>query len=158
MAPSGIRKYFEAPGRPGERMTVDDYYGYIFDNNVPGLPEKAAKEGLTPLEYMRKFGAVEVANDLYRQDERPLTETELEGAVQMRTGCCASRSPWKRRFHSLARPAPSASSWKTGKRLPAGSRHHASWSSIHRRLRFRLARTRNSGLYRVPRLCEINQF
>jgi len=82
----GIRKYFEAPGRPGERMTVDDYYGYVFDNNVPGLPDKAAKEGLTPLEYMRKFGAVEVANDIYRQDERPLTDEELNGAVPDENG------------------------------------------------------------------------
>ena len=77
----GIRKYFEAPGRPGEKVTVDDYYGWIFDNQVPGLPEKAEKLGLTPLEYMRKYGAVEIANGLYRQDERPLTEAELDGAV-----------------------------------------------------------------------------
>jgi anaerobic selenocysteine-containing dehydrogenase len=76
----GIRKYYEAPGRPGEKVTVDDYYGWIFDNQVPGLPEKAEKLGLTPLEYMRKYGAVEIANGLYRQDERPLTEAELEGA------------------------------------------------------------------------------
>ncbi len=77
----GIRQYFEAPGRPGDKMTVDDYYGYVFDNNVPGLPEKAEAEGLTPLEYMRKYGAVEIVNGLYRQDERPLTPAELEGAV-----------------------------------------------------------------------------
>jgi len=76
----GIRKYYEAPGRPGEKVTVDDYYGWIFDNQVPGLPEKAEKLGLTPLEYMRKYGAVEIANGLYRQDERPLTDAELEGA------------------------------------------------------------------------------
>lgn len=77
----GIRKYFEAPGRPGEKVTVDDYYGWIFDNQIPGLPEKAEKLGLTPLEYMRKYGAVEIATDLYRQDERPLTDAELDGAV-----------------------------------------------------------------------------
>ncbi|MFM7144749.1 MAG: molybdopterin dinucleotide binding domain-containing protein, partial [Actinomycetales bacterium] len=76
----GIRQFFEAPGRPGERMTVDDYYGYVFDNNVPGLPDKAANEGLTPMEYMRKYGAVEIANGLYRQDERRLTEAERAGA------------------------------------------------------------------------------
>jgi anaerobic selenocysteine-containing dehydrogenase len=76
----GIRQYYEAPGRPGEKVTVDDYYGWIFDNQVPGLPEKAEKLGLTSLEYMRKYGAVEIANGLYRQDERPLTEAELEGA------------------------------------------------------------------------------
>ena len=77
----GIRQYFEAPGRPGEKITIDDYYGYVFDNNVPGLPEKAEREGLTPLEYMRKYGAVEIVNGLYRQDERPLTDAERDGAV-----------------------------------------------------------------------------
>jgi anaerobic selenocysteine-containing dehydrogenase len=76
----GIRKYFETPGEPGKKVTVDEYYGWIFDNQVPGLPDKAGKEGLTPLEYMRKYGAVEVVNNLYRQDERPLTPAEREGA------------------------------------------------------------------------------
>ena len=76
----GIRQYFETPGKPGSKVTVDEYFGYIFDNNVPGLPEKAAKEGLSPLEYMRKYGAVEIVNGLYRQDERPLTPAEREGA------------------------------------------------------------------------------
>src|SRR5690606_36314942 len=56
----GIRRYYEAPDRPGEKMTVDDYYGWIFDNSVPGLPAAAATEGLTPLEYMRRYGAFEV--------------------------------------------------------------------------------------------------
>ncbi|MFM1918350.1 MAG: hypothetical protein RJB01_1865, partial [Actinomycetota bacterium] len=82
----GIRKFFEAPGRPGEKITVDDYYGYIFDNNVPGLPEKAAELGLTPLEFMRKYGAFQVADGLYRQDERPLTPAELDGAVADENG------------------------------------------------------------------------
>ncbi|MFY9232476.1 MAG: molybdopterin-dependent oxidoreductase [Candidatus Nanopelagicales bacterium] len=77
----GIRKYFETPGEPGKKVTVDEYYGWIFDNQVPGLPEKAQREGLTPLEYMRKYGAVEIVNGLYRQDERPLTPAEREGAV-----------------------------------------------------------------------------
>ncbi len=77
----GIRKYFESPYRPGEKVTVDEYYRYIFENNVPGLPAKAAELGLTPLEYMRKFGVVEVESDVYRVDERALTEAETEGAV-----------------------------------------------------------------------------
>ncbi len=82
----GIRKYFETPGQPGKKVSVDEYYGWIFDNQVPGLPEKAEKEGLTPLEYMRKFGAVEIANGLYRQDERLLTPAELEGATPDENG------------------------------------------------------------------------
>ena len=39
----GIRRWFEAPDRPGEKMTVDDYYGWIFEHSVPGLPEAAAE-------------------------------------------------------------------------------------------------------------------
>ncbi|UYM07790.1 molybdopterin-dependent oxidoreductase [Solicola gregarius] len=75
----GIRSYFESPYRPGEKVTVEEYYRWIFENRVPGLPEKAAEQGLTPMEYMRKYGVVEVAKDTYRQDERVLTEAELEG-------------------------------------------------------------------------------
>ncbi len=75
----GIRQYFESPYRSGEKITVDDWYRWIFENKVPGLPEKAEAEGLSPLGYMRKYGVVEVAKDLYRQDERPLTDAELEG-------------------------------------------------------------------------------
>jgi anaerobic selenocysteine-containing dehydrogenase len=77
----GIRRHFESPDRPGEKVTVDEYYRWIFENRVPGLTEKADAEGMTPLQYMRRYGVVEVATDLYRQDERPLTEAELDGAA-----------------------------------------------------------------------------
>lgn len=77
----GIRRHFEAPGRPGEKMTPDDYYGWIFEHSVPGLPEAAAREGLTPLAYMRKYGVFTVEDEVYRTHERPLAAEELEGAV-----------------------------------------------------------------------------
>src|SRR5690606_17475081 len=77
----GIRKYFESKERPGERMTQDEYYDILFSNSVPGLPAAAEAQGLTPLQYMRKYGVFEVAKDVYRLDERVLTETELEGAT-----------------------------------------------------------------------------
>ncbi len=38
----GIRQYAESKKKPGTRLGVDEYYGWIFDNSVPGLPEKAA--------------------------------------------------------------------------------------------------------------------
>ena len=57
----GIRPFVESAERPGERLSVDEYYRYIFERSVPGLPEKAAAEGLKPLEYMRRYGAFEVA-------------------------------------------------------------------------------------------------
>lgn len=77
----GIRKFFEAPGRPGEKITVDEYYSWIFENTVPGLPAKAAAMGLTPLEFMRKYGAFEISSELYRQDERKLSAAERDGAT-----------------------------------------------------------------------------
>lgn len=74
----GIRGYFESPYRPGEQITVDEYYRWVFENQVPGLPEKAAELEMTPLAYMRKFGAVEIDRDVYRVDERPLSQAQLE--------------------------------------------------------------------------------
>jgi anaerobic selenocysteine-containing dehydrogenase len=61
----GILQYFESPYRKGEIITVDEYYRWIFENSVPGLPEAATKEGLTPLDYMRKYGAFEVKHENY---------------------------------------------------------------------------------------------
>jgi len=76
----GIRKWFESPYRPGQKITVDEYYGWIFENSVPGLPEAAAKEDLKPLQYMRKYGAFEVATDVYKLNETTLSAAELSGS------------------------------------------------------------------------------
>jgi len=71
----GIRKFFESPYRPGEKITVDEYYGWIFENSVPGLPEAAQKENLTPLQYMRKYGAFKVDEVAYsKAHEQPAPE------------------------------------------------------------------------------------
>ncbi|HSL68720.1 MAG TPA: molybdopterin-dependent oxidoreductase, partial [Longimicrobiales bacterium] len=56
----GIRKYFESQKNPGQKLTLEEYYGYIFEHSVPGLPERAANEGLTPFGYMRKYGVFEI--------------------------------------------------------------------------------------------------
>ncbi len=72
----GIRKWFESPYRPGEKLTVTDYYRWIFENSVPGLPEAAAEEDLTPLEYMRRYGAFEVRKGDYRFYEKEATSPE----------------------------------------------------------------------------------
>ncbi|MBZ0112674.1 MAG: molybdopterin-dependent oxidoreductase [Thermoanaerobaculia bacterium] len=61
----GIRRHFESPYRPGEKTTLDERYRWIFENSVPGLPAAAAAKGMTPLEYMRRFGAFEVTKDVY---------------------------------------------------------------------------------------------
>lgn len=77
----GIRKYFESPYRPGAKLKIDEYYRWIFENSVPGLPEAAAKQGCTPLEYMRKYGAFLVRDSVYQPYERALSEPESAGAT-----------------------------------------------------------------------------
>jgi anaerobic selenocysteine-containing dehydrogenase len=53
----------------------------MFENSVPGLPEAAAAEGLTPLEYMRKYTAFEIKSESYEDHERNLAPAELEETV-----------------------------------------------------------------------------
>jgi anaerobic selenocysteine-containing dehydrogenase len=77
----GIRKYFESPYQPGQKMTVDDYYRWIFENSVPGLPAAAAEQGLTPLEYMRKFGAFLIEDNVYEVHETGLKPQDMDGAT-----------------------------------------------------------------------------
>jgi anaerobic selenocysteine-containing dehydrogenase len=77
----GIRKHYESPYRPGEKITVGEHYQWMFENTVPGLPEKAAEEGLTPLEYMRKYGAFEVEKATYNWHEKPVTPDHLTGTA-----------------------------------------------------------------------------
>jgi anaerobic selenocysteine-containing dehydrogenase len=75
----GIRKYFESPYRAGEKLTVEEYYRWIFEHSVPGLPEAASKEALTPLAYMRKYGAFLIDEDIYHAHEKTLGASELAG-------------------------------------------------------------------------------
>ena len=77
----GIRKYFESPYRAGQKLTVEEYYRWIFENSVPGLPEAAGKEGLAPLEYMRKYGAFLIDEDQYGAHEKKLSSADLTGAA-----------------------------------------------------------------------------
>ena len=72
----GIRKWFESPYRQGETYTQDEYYRWIFENSVPGLPETADKEGLTPLEYMKKYGAFEIMSEAVKPYEDILDEVQ----------------------------------------------------------------------------------
>jgi len=74
----GIKKWFTSPNDPERSVSVDEYYGWMFENSVPGLPDKAAAESLTPLQFMRKYGAVEVEKDVYKVHER-LTPAETPG-------------------------------------------------------------------------------
>ncbi len=74
----GIRRWFESRERPGEKLTVDEYYAHIFENSVPGLPERAAAAGVSPLEYMRRYGAFEIARGVGAVHEQPVPAAELD--------------------------------------------------------------------------------
>jgi len=78
----GIRRWFESDERPGEPITVDEYYGKIFADSVPGLPEAAAAAGQSPLEYMRDRAAFAVPTDPYTPYERTVDDAALEGCAR----------------------------------------------------------------------------
>ncbi|MCC6406268.1 MAG: molybdopterin-dependent oxidoreductase [Planctomycetes bacterium] len=82
----GIRKYYESPYRPGKQVTVDEYYQWIFENSVPGLPAEAKKKGMTPLEYMRRHGAFLVESGTWDGHLKKVPEVELAGAETDATG------------------------------------------------------------------------
>ena len=62
----GIREHFMSPYREGEKITVDEYYQYLFER-VPGLPEAAEKEGTDALGYMRHHGAFLIEEATYEK-------------------------------------------------------------------------------------------
>lgn len=74
----GIRQHVESRKTPGERISLDEYYGWIFDNSIPGLPEKAEAEGLTPLAYMRRFGNAEIGSAGDALYDRGVSPDEIE--------------------------------------------------------------------------------
>lgn len=79
----GVRRYFESPYRNeggAQRITVEEYYRWIFENSVPGLRAEAEKRGLSPLAYMRRFGAFLVNEDTYHGHMEALPAKEMEGA------------------------------------------------------------------------------
>ncbi|PYS80523.1 MAG: formate dehydrogenase [Acidobacteria bacterium] len=89
----GIRKFAESRARPGERLGVDEYYAYIFENSVPGLPERAAKENLTPLQFMRRYGAFEISSKTGALYEQEVPAEELEDPRVDRFGRVYTRTP-----------------------------------------------------------------
>ncbi len=76
----GVRRFFESPYRPGQKITVEEYYRWMFENGVPGLPEAAAREGLSPLEYMRRYGVFAVQEGIYEVHMKELSAGQMEGA------------------------------------------------------------------------------
>jgi anaerobic selenocysteine-containing dehydrogenase len=77
----GIRRYHESLADPGTKLGVDEYYAWMFEHSVPGLPQRAAEEGLSALEYMRRYGAFEISRGVGARHEEEVPPEELEGAV-----------------------------------------------------------------------------
>jgi anaerobic selenocysteine-containing dehydrogenase len=143
----GIRKYFESPYRPGEKLRIEEFYRWIFEHSVPGLPEEAAKQDLTPLDYMRKYGAFLVEDGVYRTHEKRLTPAELDGAVvdpaskvvvkggqalgvEIEGHACAGFPTPSRKLEFFS---PTLKAWKWPEQaVPAYIRSHVHWSKIDR--------------------------
>ena len=89
----GIRRYHESRARPGSKLTVDEYYGWMFEHSVPGLPERAAAEGLTPLQYMRRYGAFEISRGQGALHEREVPAGELADVAVTPAGRVYTRAP-----------------------------------------------------------------
>ncbi len=78
----GIREYFESPYRDSDgddpvKMTIDEYYRYVFEQE-DGLVERAAEVDMSPLEYMKHYGAFQASTNEYNIHEESLDERLLE--------------------------------------------------------------------------------
>ena len=102
----GIRQFVESKQHPGERLGVDEYYGYIFENSVPGLTQRAAAEGLTPLEFMRRYGAFELRKKTGAVYEQEVSPDELEDIREDRFGRIYTRTPKPASLNVVPLPSP----------------------------------------------------
>ena len=74
----GVREWFESEDEPGTPISLDEYYGKMFAEGVPGLADEAEAAGQTPLEFMRDRGAYAVPGDTYTPYERTIPEAEVK--------------------------------------------------------------------------------
>src|SRR5256884_1701790 len=111
----GIRQFVESKKRPGTRLGVDEYYGWIFENSVPGLPEKAAEENLTPLEFMRRYGAFEINKKIGAIYEENVPHEELDDSHEDHFGRIFTRAPKPASPNVV--PVPSPDGDKDGRRF-----------------------------------------
>ncbi|HUF27723.1 MAG TPA: molybdopterin dinucleotide binding domain-containing protein [Gemmatimonadaceae bacterium] len=115
----GVRRYVESRERPGTRLGVDEYYAWAFENSVPGLPERARAEGLTPLAYMRRYGAFEIAKGVGPLHAQLVPRDELDDVRDDRFGRVYTRVP-KPASHNIV-PVPTPVPDADGRR-PVGVR------------------------------------
>ncbi|MFN2531180.1 MAG: molybdopterin-dependent oxidoreductase [Pyrinomonadaceae bacterium] len=111
----GIRQYAESKKNPGTRLSVDEYYEWIFENSVPGLPEKAALEHLTPLQFMRRYGAFEVKQKIGKIYDQIVAAEELDDINEDQLGRVFTRTPKPVGANIVPLPSPDGDS--EGRRL-----------------------------------------
>ncbi|HEY7512003.1 MAG TPA: molybdopterin-dependent oxidoreductase [Vicinamibacteria bacterium] len=102
----GIRKYFESQAHPGRKLTVDEYYRWIFEHAVPGLPARAAAAGQAPLDYMRRYGAFEVARKTGRPFEEEVPPAEMQDVARAPSGRVFTRAPRPAAANVVPVPTP----------------------------------------------------
>jgi anaerobic selenocysteine-containing dehydrogenase len=100
------RRHFESRERPGTKLTIDEYYEWMFENSVPGLKEKAEAEGLSPLDYMRRYGAFEVARRVGPRHEQEVPESELVDPAEDGRGRVYTRAPKPDSPNLVPTPSP----------------------------------------------------
>jgi anaerobic selenocysteine-containing dehydrogenase len=102
----GIRQYVESRAHPGQKLGIEEYYAWMFANSVPGLPERAAAEGLSPIAFMRRYGAFEVARGLGARHEEPVPAEELQDPAEDRFGRVFTRAPQAPPVNLVPVPTP----------------------------------------------------
>jgi hypothetical protein len=110
----GIRHHVESASKPGTRLSVDEYYAHMFERSVPGLPEAAARQGLTPIEYMRRYGAFEIRKRVGPRHEQPVPAEELKEVAESRFGRVYTATP--RPLDTNAVPVPTPEPDDAGRR------------------------------------------
>lgn len=102
----GIRKFFESKKRPGEKLSIDEYYDHIFENSVPHLPEKAQAERLSPGEFMRRYGSFEIRSGIGPLHAEQVAAEELVDVETSAVGRVFARSPKPDSNNVAPLPAP----------------------------------------------------
>jgi anaerobic selenocysteine-containing dehydrogenase len=111
----GVRKFFESKKQAGAKLSIDEYYAYIFENSVPGLPERAKAEGMTPLDFMRRTGAFEVERVIGPAHAREVPQPALVDEHSADHGRVFTRAPKGDTLNVVA--TPTAESDSDGRRM-----------------------------------------
>ena len=157
----GIRQHFESIEHPGQPLGIDEYYDHLFRHSIPGLPEAAAAEGRTPLEYMRVHGAFAIPGDQLALHETPVPAEELARVGARRDDDGVHRVPGTAGLHGsldeIHGHMPFIGDGSVGRRRRRGGAHRVpdavaqAGAVLRRDARLGLARARHARLHQEPR-------